>query len=227
LEVAKVRVKLVSWEEIVDWNMRLAKIIEDSGWKPDVIVAIARGGYVPARLLCDFLDITDLISVQSQHWVEAAIVAERAILRYPYKLDMSDKRVLIVDDIVDTGESLILAREYILREWRPKELRIAAMQWISPVAKIKPDYYLIEVKEWVWFQYPWTRLEDISQFMARIYREDERAKGAELSEEELKNLFIEWYGIHPAELGEYWRLALERLVKKGVLKKTEKGYRVA
>jgi Predicted phosphoribosyltransferases len=103
--VAKVRVKLVSWEEIVDWNMRLAKLIEDSGWLPDVIVAIARGGYVPARLLCDFLDVTDLISVQSQHWVEAAIVAERAILRYPYKLDMSDKKVLIVDDIVDTGKA--------------------------------------------------------------------------------------------------------------------------
>ena len=220
----KVRVKLVSWDEIVEWTMGLSKIIEESGWKPDIIVAVARGGYVPARLLCDFLDITDLISVQSQHWVEAAIVAEKALLKYPYKIDMSDKRVLLVDDIVDTGESLILARDFILREWKPLDLKIAAMQWISPVAKIKPDYYLIDVREWIWFQYPWTRLEDISQFIARIFKEDERAK-EDIPEEKLKELFIEWYGIHPSELGHYWNLALEKLQKKGVLKKTDKGFK--
>ncbi|MEM0497252.1 MAG: phosphoribosyltransferase, partial [Acidilobaceae archaeon] len=188
--MVKVRVKLVSWDEIVDWTRRLANIIEESGWRPGVIIAVARGGYVPARLLCDFLDVTDLISIQSQHWVEAARMAEKAILRYPYKVDLTELNALLVDDIVDTGESLILARDYIVKEWRPKELRIAAMQWISPVAKIKPDYYLIEVKEWVWFQYPWTRLEDISQFITRIFREDERVKGREVEEEELKQLFI-------------------------------------
>ncbi|MEM0365848.1 MAG: phosphoribosyltransferase [Acidilobaceae archaeon] len=224
--MVKVRVKLVSWDEIVDWTRRLANIIEESGWRPDVIIAVARGGYVPARLLCDFLDVTDLISIQSQHWVEAARMAEKAILRYPYKVDLTELNALLVDDIVDTGESLILARDYIVKEWRPKELRIAAMQWISPVAKIKPDYYLIEVKEWVWFQYPWTRLEDISQFITRIFREDERVKGREVEEEELKQLFIEWYGIHPHEVREYWDLALKKLTAKQILVKTSKGYKL-
>lgn len=223
----RVRVKLVSWEEIVDWSMRLAETIEASGWRPDVIVAVARGGYVVARLLCDFLDVTDLLSVQSQHWTEAARMAERAILKYPYAVDLRGKKVLLADDIVDTGESLLLAREYILREWRPEELKIGVLQWISPVAKFKPDYYVIEVKEWIWFQYPWTRLEDISQFIARIFREDERVKGREVSEEELKELFIEWYGIHPSELGRYWSLALRKLQSRGVLARTGKGYKLA
>jgi hypoxanthine phosphoribosyltransferase len=220
----RVPVKIVSWDEIVEWSRGLAKIIEKSGWRPDVIVAVARGGFVPARLLCDFLDITDLLSLQSQHWVEAAKAAEKAILRFPYKLDLSDMKVLVVDDIVDTGDTLMLARDFIAREWRPKELKIAALQWISPVAKIKPDYYYIEVKEWVWFQYPWTRLEDTMQFIARIFREDERVKGREVSEEELKSLFKEWYGVDPAELGFYWSMALEKLVAKGALRRTEKGY---
>ncbi len=216
--MARVPVKLVSWDEIVEWSRGLAEKIESSGWKPDVVVAVARGGYVPARLVCDFLDITDLLSIQSQHWVEAARMAEKAILKYPYRLDLSDSRVLIVDDIVDTGDTLLLAKEFIEREWSPKELRIGALQWISPIAKFKPDYYYMEVKEWVWFQYPWTRLEDTMQFIERILKEDERAKGGEISQARLSELFREWYGLDPQDLGFYWELAIDRLRRKGKLK---------
>ena len=222
----RVPVRLVSWDEIVDWTRGLAEKIRESGYQPDIVVAVARGGYVPARLLCDFLDVTDLLSVQSQHWVEAARAAERAILKYPYKVDARGKRILIVDDIVDTGETLMLARDFIAREWSPEEVRVAALQWISSVAKFRPDYYHLEVREWVWFQYPWTRLEDTQQFITRIFREDERVRGRAVGEEELKSLFREWYGVDPGELGFYWSLALERLVEKGVLERTGEGYRL-
>lgn len=222
----KVPVKLVSWNEIVEWARGLAEKIAESGWKPDVIVAVSRGGFVPARLLCDFLDITDLLSIQSQHWVEAARAAEKAILRYPYKVDMRGKRVLVVDDIVDTGETLKLARDFIEREWEPEEVRTAALQWISTVAKFKPDYYYIEVREWVWFQYPWTRLEDVSQFIRRILAEDERVKGREVGYDELKSLFKEWYGIDPGELGFYWDKALELLKAKGIIVESNGMYKL-
>ncbi len=215
--MARVPVKLVSWEEIVEWSRGLADRIEESGWRPDVVVAVARGGFVPARLICDFLDITDLLSVQSQHWVEAARAAQKAILKYPYRVDLEGKKVLIVDDIVDTGDTLLLAKEFVEREWGPSETRTAAMQWISSVAKFKPDYYYLEVRDWVWFQYPWTRLEDTMQFIARILREDERARSG-VSEDELKSIFREWYGVDPEELGFYWELALKRLREKGVVR---------
>ncbi|MCE4600226.1 MAG: phosphoribosyltransferase [Desulfurococcales archaeon] len=214
--MARVPVKLVSWSEIVEWSRGLAGKIEASGYRPDVIVAVARGGYVPARLLADFLDVTNMLSVQSQHWVEAAKAAERAILKYPYKVDLEGGKVLLVDDIVDTGETLLLARDFIEKEWNPGDLRIAALQWISPVAKFEPDYYYLEVKEWTWFQYPWTRLEDVQQFIERIFKEDERAKQG-LALEELASLFREWYGVDPGDLGFYWDLAVERLLAKGVL----------
>ncbi|MCE4608806.1 MAG: phosphoribosyltransferase [Desulfurococcales archaeon] len=217
--MVKVPVKIVSWDEIVEWTKGLSRKIKDSGWTPDVVVAVARGGYVPARLLCDFLDITDLLSVQSQHWTEAAKAAEKAILKYPYKVDMEGKKVLVVDDIVDTGETLLLARDYIQKEWKPAEVKVAALQWISPVAKFEPDYYHIEVKDWTWFQYPWTRLEDLQQFIVRILREDERFKNRdEASLTELVEAFVEWYGVEPEDFGDYWDLAISRL--------REKGYRI-
>ena len=139
--MVRVKTKLVSWDEIVDWSYNLAQIIKRDGYKPDVVIALARGGYVPARLICDFLDIENLLSIQSQHWTEAAKAEEKAIIKFPYQVDLSGYRVLIVDDIVDTGDSLKLARDYIVEKWRPVEAKTAALQWISSVAKFKPDYY--------------------------------------------------------------------------------------
>jgi len=213
----KVPVKLVSWDEIVDWTRGLAGEIRGSGWKPQVIVAVARGGYVPARLLADFLDVTNMLSVQSQHWTEAAKAEERAILKYPYKVDLQGEDVLVVDDIVDTGETLRLARDYVRDNWNPGTVKTAALQWISSVAKFKPDYYLIEVKDWTWFQYPWTRLEDLKDFLKRILREDERLK-QEFSMELLERVFKEWYGVSPGDFGFYWDMAISDLVKSGFLK---------
>ncbi|MEM0458030.1 MAG: phosphoribosyltransferase, partial [Sulfolobales archaeon] len=153
--MARIPVKQVSWNDIVEWSRGLARKILESGWIPDVVIAIARGGYVPARLICDFLGVENLLSLQSQHWTEAAKASERAIIKFPYTVDLRGLKALLVDDIVDTGESLLLAREYVQKNWKPEELRIAALQWISSVAKFKPDYYHIEVREWIWFQYPW------------------------------------------------------------------------
>jgi len=86
--MSRIPVKLVSWEDIVNWAWELANKIKRDGYRPDIIVALARGGYVPARLLCDFLDVENLVSIQSQHWTEAAKKEERAIIKYPYKIDI-------------------------------------------------------------------------------------------------------------------------------------------
>ena len=217
--MAKIPVKLVSWEEIVEWTRQLAKKIKDSGYKPDVIIAVARGGYVPARLICDFLGVENLLSIQSQHWTEAAKKAEKAIIKFQYKVNLSGMKALLVDDIVDTGESVILAKKFIEENWKPSELRIAAMQWISSVAKIKPDYYTIEVKEWVWFQYPWTRLEDITQFLKRIINEELKGKVKEITKQDLISKFKEWYGIEPPK--DYYEEALELLFEQGLIQLTE------
>ncbi|RLG84984.1 MAG: phosphoribosyltransferase [Thermoprotei archaeon] len=216
--MVKVPVRLVSWDEIVKWSWGLAKKIRQAGYNPGVIIAIARGGYVPARLLCDFLGIENLISIQSQHWTEAAKKSERAIIKFEYKVNLENMKALLVDDIIDTGESVILARDYIIREWKPKELKIAALQWISPVAKIKPDFYYLEVKEWVWFQYPWTRLEDVTQFLKRMLTEESKNK-KEWKYIEIIRKFIEWYGIEVDE--EYYKEALRTLIEKGLLEKRD------
>ncbi len=211
----KVRVKLVTWDEIVEWSYGLAKKVKESGYKPTVIIAVARGGYVPARLLCDFLGVENLLSIQSQHWTEAAKAAERAVLKFPYKVDLRGHKALLVDDIVDTGETVLLARKFVEENWKPDELRVAVLQWISSVAKFKPDYYYMEVKEWVWFQYPWTRLEDVTQFMRRMVVEEAKAGKREWTRDELEAKFEEWYGIRVDKM--YFDEAIRNLLEEGTL----------
>jgi len=222
--VPRIPVKLVTWNEIVDWSWGLAEIIKRSGYRPDVIVGIARGGLVPARLLCDFLGVENFLSIQSQHWTEAAKKEQKALIKFPYKVDLSGMKVLLVDDIVDTGDSMALAKEYILENWHPSEVRTAALQWISTVAKIKPDYYYMEVREWVWFQYPWTRLEDVTQFLKRMLLEEAKQGRKRWNYEELKQGFKEWYGVEIDE--RYFRKAIENLIELGVIRTADGEYEV-
>ncbi len=213
----RVPVKLVTWDEIVEWSWGLAEKIMNDGYIPDIIIAIARGGYVPARLLCDFLGVENLVSIQSQHWTEAAKKDERALIKFEYHINLTGYKALLVDDIIDTGESVILARDFIKKYWSPKELKTAALQWISPVAKIKPDYYYLEVKEWIWFQYPWTRLEDVTQFIKRIIEtEFKNNSRVQWSEKELEEAFYEWYGITVDK--KYIAKAISMLIRKGILR---------
>lgn len=196
LIVVKVPVKLVSWDDIVTWASTLANKIIESKWIPDVVVAIARGGYVPARLLCDNLGINDLVSLQVVHWPSSAQVSEKAYIKYPVaQIDLNGKKVLIIDDIVDTGDSVILAKEHVISRWPKADVKTGALQWISTVAKFKPDYYAYEVKEWVWFMYPWNLVEDLSNFIKRIMYEEYKANNkVNWSLMELTDKLSEWYG---------------------------------
>ena len=217
----KVPVKVVKWDEIVAWSRKLADNIRASGWKPDVVVAVARGGYVPARLLCDFLGVQDLLSVQIVHWPGAAQVAERAYVKYGLSADLSGKEVLVMDDIVDTGDSVLLAKEVVEKCCKPKSVKTAALQVITSTTKYVPDFYAIEVRDWYWYQYPWTALEDMSSFIIRMMREEKQELW---TLDKIVEKFVEWYG---NELLEerflYFREALERLRNNGVLKQVDCG----
>ncbi len=67
-----------------------------------------------------------------------------------------------------------MAKEYVERNNKNVEVRTAALQWISTVAKFKPDYWAIEVRDWVWFVYPWNVTEDMTNFIRRVLTEESK-----------------------------------------------------
>ena len=215
--------KKVTWDEVEAWSKAVSEKIQDSGWLPDTIIAISRGGYVPARLICDRLLIGELLSLQITHWPSAAQMAKEAGVKVPLNCDLGGKRILVVDDISDSGDSIIIAKDHIWTNCRPSEMRVATLQWISESSKVTPDFFAEEVKGWYWYQYPWTRLEDIVGFIKRIVSEDNEFEIWSI--DAIANKFPEWYGVTFDKW--FYEKAIEALILKGCLIKEKSGFKAS
>ncbi|ABP94925.1 phosphoribosyltransferase [Metallosphaera sedula] len=187
----KIPVKVVTWEEIVKLSEILSEKIKGE-FSPDVIIAVARGGLVPARLLADSLGVVDVLSLKVEHWVVTASHTPEARIKYPYKVDLSDKKVLIVDDITDTGDSLILTSKYVSENFSPREMKTATLQHIETSSKFKPDFYAQLVTDWAWFMYPWNYWEDEINLVKKLIDERRSVDG-----KVIESGFKENYGITP------------------------------
>src|SRR5512147_1922571 len=158
------RCELVTWGQVYRLSWRLADLIRKSGFKPDLIVAVARGGYVPARLLCDFLDIYDLVSIRVAHYEAGSRRHPTARLASPLPLEVRGLKVLLVDDVTDTGDTLKLAIDHI-QSHHPAQLKVAALQH-KQVSPFEPDFYAQKIIAWRWVVYPWAVMEDLTGFLA-------------------------------------------------------------
>ncbi|MEN8176625.1 MAG: phosphoribosyltransferase, partial [Pseudomonadota bacterium] len=146
--------------EYVSWNRfyRLCGVlyhrIDASGFRPDLIIAIARGGYPVARVLADYFDIMDLVSLKVEHY-RGPEKMPAAVVRYPLAADVSGRQVLVVDDVSDTGESFAAALRHIGGRGRPAALRTAVLHH-KQTSEIVPDFIGQRIIRWRWISYPWS-----------------------------------------------------------------------
>ncbi len=200
--------RLASWEEIERWAKEGAWKVLEEGWEPDVVVGLARGGWVAARLYCDYLGVKDLVSLKVEHWGVTATPDGKAKLKYGSNYNLEGKRVLIVDDISDTGESLTLAKNYVESQ-KPAEIRVATLLTIRG-SRFKPDYYGEEI-DWAWIVFPWNFVEDMINLVTNLFEERES-----LTTDEIIDLFKELHNLEvpKGKLEEALRMAERRKVFK-------------
>lgn len=158
-----IKCEFISWRKTENLIVQLAQKIRADRLQPDCIVAIARGGYVPARLLCDHLDVYQLASLRIIHYTSGTHIAKQATLVAPLNIDVRGQNVLVVDDVSDTGDTLALAREHI-QSFDPKTVKIAVLHHKQSSSFI-PDFYAQKVVRWRWIGYPWARVEDLCEFI--------------------------------------------------------------
>jgi uncharacterized protein len=156
---------LPSWEYLHQACKKVAKKMKADGFKPDVVVALSRGGFVPARTVCDLLIVKDLVSIKVDHWGITAARDGKASIRYPLKADLSGKKVLIIDDITDTGDSMQVSSEFV-KSLKPSEIKTATALHIK-TSKFKPDYYGEEI-DWKWVVFPWNYVEDMCNIIPKV-----------------------------------------------------------
>ncbi len=188
----KFKCRFVTWEDIVRWTKDVAKKVKASGFRPDVVVALARGGWIPGRILCDHLLVKDLFSIKTEHWGITATRDGQARVVHDVPVSLKGRKVLVVDDITDTGQSLKMAYERVL-EHEPKEAKTATMLHITH-SKFVPHYYSEEVpaEDWTWFVFPWNYYEDMRNLTLKAIEGEEKI-------EKLPELFQRYYDLEVTE----------------------------
>lgn len=152
--------ELVSWGRFYALCRRLAEGIRRSGYRPEAMVAIGRGGWMPGRVLSDLLDLMNLTSFKVEHY-RGAHRESLARVRYPLAADVSGLRVLLVDDVSDSGDTFRVALEHLRARSQPAEVRTAVLHH-KVVSAFEPDLYAARVVKWRWIIYPWAVIEDLT-----------------------------------------------------------------
>lgn len=164
--------RLVTWPEIDRWSDLIAEKVRSASWNPQVIVGLTRGGWVPSRMLADRLGTKHLAALRAQHWGVTATPSGSAELTEELATRLDQKRVLVVDDITDTGQSLQLAVRHVA-DRGAQEVRSATYLHISH-STYMPTYYAEEVARdaWRWFVFPWNYWEDLRTLAGKVRASD-------------------------------------------------------
>jgi hypoxanthine phosphoribosyltransferase len=156
------KILAVTWDDIQSSLLTLADKINESNYSPEMIVGIARGGWVVGRILSDLLNVKDLASIKIEFYKGVDEKGGTPKITQPISESPKGKLVLVADDIADTGESLTLAKRHIMDQGA-RSIRIATVH-LKPWSKIIPDYYVSATDNWV--VYPWEIRETLEHLIA-------------------------------------------------------------
>ncbi|MBE0519682.1 phosphoribosyltransferase [Candidatus Bathyarchaeota archaeon] len=155
--------EIPTWDQIYEMLLNLAERIRKNGFKPDLIVGVSRGGWPPARVLSDLLDNPNLANVKAEFYLGVAETKMEPTLTQPVSVAVAGKKVLIVDEVADTGRSLELVKKHVI-EQGACEVRIVTVYY-KPWSVVVPDYYGKETSRWIVF--PWEIKETIRKIVKK------------------------------------------------------------
>ena len=153
---------VLSAQDLLEDSFRLGLDVLESGFRPTLIIAIWRGGTPVGLAVQEILDYcgveSDHIAIRTSSYVgvdERGAVAVHG-LNYIIKKICHDDRLLIVDDVFDTGNTIVAVIEELRKRARdntPDDIRVA-VPWYKPSRNetdLVPDYYIHETAEWLVF----------------------------------------------------------------------------
>ena len=158
--------EVISWEDFRQLCYRLAFQIRDTDFSPDMIVGIGRGGYMPTRMLSDLLQIRDTASFRVIHYL-GPHKQPCAEVAYPLAAPIDGRRILLMDDVSDTGDTFRVALQHLNQSGQPREVRTAVLHH-KTTARPRPDYFAAEISDWHWLLYPWAVTEDLAQLLPEL-----------------------------------------------------------
>lgn len=135
-----------SYDEFAKDTQKLVDSCRD--YNADILLAVARGGLTLGHLMAQALDTRNLFTLNSIHYEGELKLDTFNIFNIP---DLSSaKRVLIIDDIVDSGETMQEILRVLGEKFPDTEFKLATI-FYKPTAVLQPDYTVREAKEWIDF----------------------------------------------------------------------------
>jgi hypoxanthine phosphoribosyltransferase len=151
--------EVLTWAEFGEASRDLARAVVEDGYLPDLILTVARGGLLPAGAIGYALDVKNVVVVNVEFYtgVDQRLDVPVMLPPVPDAVDLAGARVLLVDDVADTGETLRLVREFCGDH--VAEVRTAVL-YEKPRSSVKCEYVWRRTD--LWIDFPWSSRPPVS-----------------------------------------------------------------
>ena len=152
--------EVLTWDEFGTATRELAQQVVDSGFQPDVVVAIARGGLIPGGTIAYALGTKGVGTMNVEFYTDIGetLTDPRVLPPFMDTNDLPGQNVLVVDDVADSGRTLALVMAMLERKG---SIARSAVLYTKPRSIITPHYSWKNTDEWITF--PWSALPPIGQ----------------------------------------------------------------
>jgi hypoxanthine phosphoribosyltransferase len=145
--------EVLTWPLYAEAAKALAQIISDDDYRPDLILAIARGGLAIAGSLAYALSVKNCYVMNVEYYTGVDDRLEFPVILPPplTLVDLADARLLVADDVADTGHTLAAVRDFCVPQ--VAEVRCAVL-YQKPQSVVDCDYIWRRTSRWI--DFPWS-----------------------------------------------------------------------
>jgi uncharacterized protein len=148
------------WDDLGEGTRELAEMVHRDGFEPDIILAIARGGLLVAGALSYALGVKNTFTMNVEFYtgVDERLDMPMILPPVPDLVDFAETKVLIADDVADTGATLQLVQQFC--EGKVAEVRCAVL-YQKPRSVVDCEYVWRRTDRWITF--PWSAEDPVLQ----------------------------------------------------------------
>ncbi len=148
----------MSWGDLGAGSRELAELIAADGYRPDIVLAIARGGLLVAGALGYALGVKNTFTMNVEFYtgVDERLEMPMILPPVPDLIDFHGMRVLVADDVADTGATLALVKDFCAD--KVAEVRCAVL-YEKPRSTVRCEYVWRRTDRWITF--PWSAEEPV------------------------------------------------------------------
>src|SRR5438067_937256 len=145
--------EIMAWDDLGDGCRDLAEQIHRDGYRPDIILSIARGGLLVGGAIGYALGVKNMFSISVEFYtgIDERLEMPMLLPPVPDLVDFHEQRVLIADDVADTGATLALVKEFC--EGKVSEVRSAVL-YEKPRSEVTCEYVWRRTDRWI--DFPWS-----------------------------------------------------------------------